>query len=103
MDTFARVPRKGERWMQNYEGFNLQELDGVGIVCSKCGTEVVFDVHKSTSADVSQNCPGCQDSDFIQLHNPFGTRPFSVVAALKNMIPLPTKSEIRLYFRKSVE
>jgi len=85
--------------MQNYDGFSLRELEGVGIVCSKCNAEVVFDVNKSTAIDASQNCPGCGDSDFIQLFNPFGSRPFSVVAALKNIIPLPTKSEVRLYFR----
>jgi hypothetical protein len=103
MVTSATVPRKGGRWMQNYEGFSLQELEGVGIVCSKCNTEVVFDVHKAAPVGTSQSCPGCGDSDFIQLHNPFGTRPFSVVAALKNIIPLPTKSEIRLYFGKQLE
>jgi hypothetical protein len=86
--------------MQNYEGFSLQELQGVGIVCSKCSTEIVFDVRKSSSVAGIQNCPGCGDSDFIQLSNPFGTRPFSAVDALKNIIPLPTKSEIRLYFRR---
>lgn len=85
--------------MQNHEGYCLQELEGIGIVCSKCNAEVVFDVQKSTSIDVEQTCPGCGDSDFIRLFNPFGTRSFSVISALKNIIPLPTKSEVRLYFR----
>jgi predicted RNA-binding Zn-ribbon protein involved in translation (DUF1610 family) len=96
---FAKVPRKGE-WMQNYTGFELSELNRIGIVCKDCGTEVIFDLAKSRAAAAEQSCPGCGDRGFLASLNPFGTKPFSIPGVFETLAGLNIKSSIRLYFKK---
>lgn len=84
--------------MQNFEGFSLRELEGVGVVCSKCGTEAMYRVNEGPDASANQNCPECNDRNFIQLFNPSGRNPLTIVGALQSMVPISTQSEIRLYF-----
>jgi DNA-directed RNA polymerase subunit RPC12/RpoP len=85
--------------MQNYTGFELGELNRVGVVCQDCGTEVVFDISKTRAADPDQRCPGCGDREFMTGLNPFGTKPFVVPDVFRTLQGLKIKSVVRLYFK----
>jgi hypothetical protein len=76
--------------------FEEKELKRLGLVCSICNTESIFDLGKDQTANSSRECPGC-GADFLKSFSLQG-KLSNWVTYYKAALDAPKNVRIRFYF-----
>ena len=84
--------------MQSPIVFKEAELKKIGVVCSHCQTEAIFDLSKDHTAITDRVCPGCGKDDFLQSLVLQQHRRYNPVTYYKGAVEWQKSSSIRLYF-----
>lgn len=77
--------------------FAERELKRIGVVCSICHTESIFDLSADQTANADRACPGCGDFSFLKSFTREGRSHYNWVTYYKTA-QAADKTEIRFYF-----
>lgn len=86
--------------MEDYFIFGEKELARMGVVCSACGTEVIFDLTKDQTANQSRQCPGC-DAVLLASYRTEARQDYNWITYYKKARDTQKKEAVlRFYFDK---